>query len=96
MLTRGPVENTTGTVLGLVLSEALLVSCIGGGLGLLLGWLAVGVMDPFLQRFLAVFHIPPAAFAVGLALAAGLGIVSGMLPALRAMRLRIVDGLRRA
>ena len=85
-----------GTVLGLVLSEALLVSFIGGGLGLLLGWLAVTAMDPLLQRFLAVFHITPAAFAVGLALAAGLGIVSGMLPALRAMRLRIVDGLRRA
>jgi putative ABC transport system permease protein len=85
-----------GTVLGLVLAEALLLSCIGGGLGLLLGWLSVGAMDPLLERFLAVFHIPPAAFAVGGALAAGLGIVSGLQPALRAMRLRIVDGLRRA
>jgi len=85
-----------GTVLGLVLTEALLLSCIGGGLGLLLGWLSVGAMDPLLERFLAVFHVPPAAFAVGGALAAGLGIVSGLPPALRAMRLRIVDGLRRA
>lgn len=84
-----------GTVLGLVLAEALLLACIGGGLGLLLGWFFVGLIDPFLQNYLAIFHVPPGAFVVGFLLAAGLGIVSGAQPAIRAMRLRIVDGLRR-
>ena len=40
-------------------------------------------------------YVPKASLGVGLALVVGLGVVSGIFPALRAMRLRIVDALRR-
>jgi len=39
--------------------------------------------------------VPKSSFITGLALVVGLGVVSGLFPALRAMRLRIVDALRR-
>jgi putative ABC transport system permease protein len=87
---------TNGAVLALVLAEALVLACLGGGLGLALGWLFVGAVDPLLQNYLAVFHVPARAFLIGIALAVGLGVVCGTQPALRAMRLRIVDGMRRA
>jgi ABC-type antimicrobial peptide transport system permease subunit len=45
--------------------------------------------------FLAVFYMPARDVLLGVAIAVGLGLVAGALPALRAMRLEIVDGLRR-
>jgi ABC-type antimicrobial peptide transport system permease subunit len=39
--------------------------------------------------------LPPDAIALGFALALAVGLLSGILPALSAMRLRVVDALRR-
>jgi putative ABC transport system permease protein len=84
-----------GRVLGIVLGEALLLSVVGGGLGLLLGGLCVSFGDPT-GGFLAVFFVPGRDWVLGAGLVVALGLASGLLPALQAMRLRIVDALRRA
>ena len=42
---------------------------------------------------LPVFYLAPEKMGYGLALAAGIGLASGIIPALTAMRLRIVDAL---
>jgi putative ABC transport system permease protein len=81
-------------LLGLVLVESMVVAAIGGAIGLGLGWLAVSAGDPT-GGGLPVFHVPGGALARGAALAVGLGLVAGLLPALQARRLRIVDALRR-
>lgn len=85
-----------GLVLGLVLAESLAIAVLGGGMGLLL---AVGVIIPMLGKalsaFLPVFFLPPNALLTGVALILLFGTIAGLLPAAQAMRLRIVDALRR-
>ncbi len=86
---------TDRKVLGIVLAESLLLSGVGGGVGLLLGWLAVAMGDPT-GGFLAIFYVRGRDLVVGALIVIGLGLTTGLLPAIQAMRLRIVDALRRA
>jgi len=84
---------TDGRVLGLVIGESLLISGLGGGLGLLLGWATVKNVDA--GSILSAFYLRGVDAAFGIGLIAALGIVAGILPALRAMRLDVVAALRR-
>ncbi|HXE75842.1 MAG TPA: FtsX-like permease family protein [Candidatus Xenobia bacterium] len=81
-------------VLALVLAESLTLAGLGGGLGLLIGWLAILQGDPT-QGFLPVFFFPPEDIAIGVGYVAALGLIAGLLPAVQAMNLRVVDALRR-
>jgi putative ABC transport system permease protein len=81
-------------VLGLVLMESCLISIVGGLIGLGLGALWVSAGDPT-GGFLPLFYIPQRDLILGVVLTAVLGLVAGLLPAMQAMRLRIVDALRR-
>lgn len=85
---------TNGQVLGLVLAESCLLTLLGGGLGLGLAWLATSRGDPT-GGLLPLFHLPGRDVALGAALAVVLGLVTGLLPALQAVRLRVADSLRR-
>jgi putative ABC transport system permease protein len=85
---------TNGLVLGLVLAESILLVLVGGGLGLLVGWLITLGGDPT-GGFLPAFFIPGRDLAIGVGMVLALGLAAGALPATRAMRLRIVDALRR-
>ncbi len=86
---------TDGSILGLVLSESLLLTVIGGGLGLIVAWLFVQQGDPT-GGMLPIFMLPTRDIAYGAVLLLVLGVVAGLLPALSAMRLNITDALRRA
>jgi putative ABC transport system permease protein len=79
-------------VLGLVLAESVLIAVAGGAIGLLL---AHGVVAQDLTRGLIPLFLPNGSIAVGAAVALGTGLVAGLLPAVSAMRLSIVDALRR-
>jgi putative ABC transport system permease protein len=81
-------------VLGLVLLESMLIAVAGGGLGLLVAWIAISRGDPTGGR-LANFYLTGRDAVTGLVLVFALGLVTGILPALQAMRLRIVDAMRR-
>jgi len=81
-------------ILGLVLAESCLFAILGGGVGLLLGSLAVGAGDPT-GGFLPIFYFPGKDLALGVLYVVLLGFVAGAIPAFQAMRLRIVDALRR-
>jgi putative ABC transport system permease protein len=82
-------------VLTLVLAESLLLAMLGGGGGLLIAWALVrGFGDPT-AGFLSVFVFPLRDVGIGVVLVVLLGLATGLLPALRAMRLTIVDALRR-
>jgi putative ABC transport system permease protein len=88
------VGFTNGEVLALVLGESMLLAGVAGGFGLAVGWLLVSQGDPT-NGFLPIFFFPPEDLVLGIALVLGLGLFSGLLPALQAMRLRTVDALRR-
>lgn len=81
-------------VLGLVIGESLLLAGIAGGIGVALGYALVSQGDPT-NGFLPIFFFPPKDLVLGAALIVGLGLLTGLLPALQAMRLRTVDALRR-
>ena len=82
-------------VMALVLAESTLLAVVGGGLGLLIGWRLVALGDPT-NGALPIFFFPLSAALVGIALVFALGLVTGALPATKALKLRIVDALRRA
>lgn len=81
-------------VLGLVLGESLLLALVGGGIGILLAKLLTLNGDPT-RGLLPFFYLAPGAAVAGIALALLVGILGGILPALSAMRLKVVDALRR-
>ena len=85
---------TDGRVLGLVLAESCTMAILGGGAGLLLAWAIIAQGDPT-GGFLPIFHFPPRDLVFGVVLVAVLGIGTGLIPALQARRLKIVDALRR-
>jgi putative ABC transport system permease protein len=85
---------TDGKVLGLVLLESMFIALLGGSAGLLVGWLLVSAGDPT-NGLLPAFHYPSRQLAIGAAIVLALGVAAGILPALKANRLRIVDALRR-
>jgi putative ABC transport system permease protein len=82
-----------GLVLWLVLGESLVIALIGGTLGIV----AAQLVAPGLSTVLSGINVylPAASLAAGLLLAFGVGALAGILPALSAMRLRVVDALRR-
>jgi putative ABC transport system permease protein len=81
-------------VLAMVIAETMIVAAVGGGLGLGLAKLLTLRGDPT-GGLLPFFQLSRDAIVVGLALALGVGLVAGFLPALSAARLRVVDALRR-
>jgi putative ABC transport system permease protein len=82
-------------VLFLVLSESLVIALVGGLIGLGLSLLAVPVLTNALSGMLPPLLLAPSVLGFGLATALVVGIASGLLPGLGAMRLRIVNALRR-
>jgi putative ABC transport system permease protein len=83
------------SILMLVLFESLLLTFLGGFVGLGLAWLMAGGMGEAIKNYFPVFKIGVDTFAVGALLMLAFGVVTGAWPALTAMRLKIVDALRR-
>ncbi len=81
-------------LLRLVLGESFLFAFVGGSLGLLLAWILVRRVDLPGGLFM-VFYLPGHYYLYGSVFMLLLGLASGILPGLRAMRLRIPDALRR-
>jgi putative ABC transport system permease protein len=80
-------------VLLLVLAESALIALQGGILGVLMAWgiaPGLGTMLPGMT-----FYLSPLQLTGGVALAVLVGLLAGALPAVSAMRLRVVDALRR-
>ena len=87
---------SSARVTGLVLAESLLITFIGGLLGMLLGTLAVKGVAHAVKQFLPLMSVPPSAYVLGLICMTILGVLSGALPGWQAWQLRITDALRRS
>jgi putative ABC transport system permease protein len=83
-----------GFVLVLILAETTMVAAVGGGAGLALAKLFTLRGDPT-GGLLPFFYLPLNVIALGFALAIAMGLMAGILPALFAMRLRVIDALRK-
>lgn len=85
---------TNGQMLALVLLESCLLSIVGGAVGLGLAVLMTSGGDPT-GGMLPQFFFPRRDLLLGIGLSLGLGLITGIMPALQAMRLRVADALRR-
>lgn len=85
---------TDGRVLLLVLSESCCITVLGGGAGLALAWAIIAQGDPT-GGGLPYFFFPARKIVLGIVLSLMLGLVTGLLPAFRAMKLPIAEALRR-
>jgi putative ABC transport system permease protein len=83
------------TVLGIVLSESILIMTLGGVLGLGIGWLLVQGLAKQMAAYLPGIFLTPLAMLTAVAIMIGAGVIAGIFPALNAMRLSIVDALAR-
>ncbi|MDT7810771.1 MAG: putative transport system permease protein [Acidobacteriaceae bacterium] len=83
------------SVLFFVLGEALMIALFGGLLGLALAVLAVPLLATALNGLLPNLILSYTVLASGLVFALLVGAASGLLPGIGAMRLRVVDALRR-
>ena len=82
-------------VLFFVLAESLVIALIGGLIGLGLAVLAIPVVGTALNGLLPPLLLSATLLSFGLAFAVFVGAASGLLPGIGAMRLRVVDALRR-
>ena len=84
-------------VLGLVLGESCAVSLLGGFFGVGLGCLCLQLMHLAMPQ---MFPFPIMDFVglwtfAGIFVAAAIGFISGIVPAILAAQLSVIDGLRR-
>jgi putative ABC transport system permease protein len=92
---------SSAQVMGLVVAEAMFLGLLGGALGILgsqgIMWTlshAPGIKDALAGIGLSSISLQPLVAAIGFAVALGLGLVAGFVPALGAYRSRITDMLR--
>jgi len=83
------------SILTLVLLESLFLTFLGGLIGLGLAWLLVGGVGESIKDYFPVFKLDAGTLVAGISLMLVFGVVTGLWPALTAMRLKIVDALRR-
>ncbi|MCU1383174.1 MAG: yknZ 1 [Acidobacteria bacterium] len=82
-------------IVGLVLAESCLIALVGGAAGLGLSWTAITLIGDPTHGMLPPIYLPARDLAFAAGLIAALGLATGILPALQARRLKIVDALRR-
>jgi putative ABC transport system permease protein len=80
----------------LILAEAILVTAIGGLVGLGLASLAGAGLGKAMAQFFPVLGMPASTWSVGVVLILLLGGLAAALPCAQASRLTIVDALRKA
>jgi putative ABC transport system permease protein len=78
----------------LIVGESVLLSLAGGAIGIALLYPSAAAFASRTGTLFPVFEVSPLTMALQLACAFAVGIVAAIAPALRAMRVNIVEGLR--
>lgn len=82
-------------IAGMVFGESLLISMTGCLLGVLLTFPVGKLFGDLLGDYLPVFEVKSSTLLIDVGLALLVGTVAGVIPTVRAVRIRIADGLRR-
>jgi putative ABC transport system permease protein len=81
------------SILTLVLAEAVLLLILGGAVGMVLAGVVVDIVRAKLGNNLPLAPLDGTIWLLGVGLMVAIGLIVGVLPALRGMKLRIVDAL---
>lgn len=84
-----------GHILGLLLGESVLIAVLGGIVGSLLAYTLLTRMVGNWMPLLRGVKLRPEAIVQAIVISGAMGVLAGILPALGAARLRVVDALRR-
>jgi putative ABC transport system permease protein len=85
---------SAGHLIGLILGESMLIAVLGAGLGILATFPIVFGIATVLKGFLPFFYVTPTTLVLASAAALFTGIAASVFPIQRALRTKIVDGLR--
>ena len=83
-----------GFVARLIFAESLGIALAGGALGIALTFPAVKAFSNLVGQILSAFYVTDETIRLQVACALVVGVVAAAVPAWRAARIRIVDGLR--
>ncbi len=84
----------TGTVLSTILQESLVLGAVGGGAGMVMGWLATRVLTiPSLIGITITLDVPLWLLAEAFVIAQITALLGGLYPAARAARLNVTEAL---
>ncbi len=81
-------------LIGLVLVESLLLTLVGGIIGLALSYAVIGAIPSRLLQFLPGLYLPAQGVVLGVLLMLLLGVSAAVLPVSRTVRLQVVAALR--
>ena len=84
-----------GFIWALIFGESLIISALGGLLGILLTFPAARVFSKAVGTIIPVFIVEPQTILMDVAAALIVGVVAALFPSWQAVRVRIAEGLRR-
>ena len=82
-------------IAGLILGESLLITLMGCALGMIITFPGAYIFKKSVPMYLPVFQVEETTLYLDLVASLGVGILSALIPAWRAIQVRIADGLRR-
>jgi len=83
-----------GFVAALIVGESVMITALGGGIGILLTFPVAAGFKSAMGTMFPVFYVTPETVMMQIASAAVVGLLAGLIPSVRAARVKIVDGLR--
>jgi putative ABC transport system permease protein len=83
-----------GFVAALIVGESIMLTALGGTIGILLTFPAAAAFKAAAGTMFPVFNVTADTIAMQVTAALAVGILAGLLPSIRAARVKIVDGLR--
>jgi putative ABC transport system permease protein len=84
-----------GHIGGIIAGESMIISLLGGGLGVLLTFPAAHWVEIELSQFFPYFSVSMTTVWLDLLIASAVGVVAALFPTWRGATIKIADGLRR-
>ena len=82
-------------IAAMIIGESMVISLIGGMLGIILTFPVAKVFGKILSAFFPIFNVPDGIIMLDLVACIIVGLTAAIVPTWRALRIRIADGLRR-